>query len=43
MGFAPADDPKVAIAVSVECTEQFGNDIAAPIFRQVAETILNGE
>ncbi len=43
MGFAPADDPKVAIAVSVECTEQFGNDIAAPIFRQVAETILDGE
>jgi penicillin-binding protein A len=43
MGFAPADDPKIAIAASVECTEQFGNDIAAPIFRDVAETILNGE
>jgi len=43
MGFAPADEPKIAIAASVECTEQFGNDVAAPIFRDVAETILNGE
>jgi peptidoglycan glycosyltransferase len=43
MGFAPADDPKVAIAASVECTTQFGNDVAAPIFRDVAEAILNGE
>jgi peptidoglycan glycosyltransferase len=43
MGFAPANEPKIAIAASVECTEQFGNDVAAPIFRQVAETILNGE
>jgi peptidoglycan glycosyltransferase len=43
MGFAPAEEPKIAIAASVECTEQFGNDVAAPIFRDVAETILNGE
>jgi peptidoglycan glycosyltransferase len=43
MGFAPADEPKIAIAASVECTEQFGNDVAAPIFRDVAEAILNGE
>ncbi|MGD9735474.1 MAG: peptidoglycan D,D-transpeptidase FtsI family protein [Solirubrobacterales bacterium] len=43
MGFVPADDPKIAIAVSVECTEQFGNDVAAPIFRDVAEAILAGE
>jgi penicillin-binding protein A len=43
MGFAPADHPKIAIAASVECTEQFGNDVAAPIFRDVAEAILNGE
>jgi peptidoglycan glycosyltransferase len=42
IGFAPADDPEIAIAASVECTEQFGNDVAAPIFREVAETILNG-
>ncbi len=43
MGFAPANEPKIAIAASVECTEQFGNDVAAPIFRDVAEAILNGE
>jgi len=43
IGFAPADDPQIAIAASVECTEQFGNDVAAPIFADVAETILNGE
>jgi peptidoglycan glycosyltransferase len=43
IGFAPADHPKIAIAASVECTEQFGNDVAAPIFRDVAEAILNGE
>jgi penicillin-binding protein A len=42
IGFAPADDPQIAIAASVECTEQFGNDVAAPIFADVAETILNG-
>ena len=40
MGFAPADHPKIAIAASVECTEQFGNDVAAPIFRDVAEAML---
>ncbi|HEX7244772.1 MAG TPA: penicillin-binding protein 2 [Solirubrobacterales bacterium] len=43
MGFAPAEDPTIAIAATVECTTQFGNDVAAPIFRDVAETILAGE
>jgi peptidoglycan glycosyltransferase len=43
IGFAPADDPKIAIAASVECTTKFCGDAAAPIFRDVAETILNGE
>jgi peptidoglycan glycosyltransferase len=43
IGFAPADDPQVAIAASVECTPGFGGDVAAPIFRDVAEAILNGE
>jgi penicillin-binding protein A len=43
IGFAPADEPKIAIAATVECTTQFGNDVAAPIFRDVAETILGGE
>jgi penicillin-binding protein A len=41
IGFAPADEPKIAIAVSVECTPEFGNDVAAPIFAEVAESILN--
>ncbi len=43
IGFAPADNPQIAIAASVECTTQFGNDVAAPIFADVAESILNGE
>jgi penicillin-binding protein A len=43
MGFAPADHPKIAIAATVECTTQFGNDVAAPIFREVAEALLAGE
>jgi penicillin-binding protein A len=43
MGFAPADNPKIAIAATVSCTEQFGGDVAAPIFRDVAEALLNGE
>jgi peptidoglycan glycosyltransferase len=43
IGFAPADDPQIAIAASVECTTAFGGDAAAPIFRDVAEAILNGE
>ena len=43
IGFAPADDPEVAIAVSVECTTQFGGEVAAPIFRAVAEAVLESE
>jgi peptidoglycan glycosyltransferase len=43
IGFAPADDPQIAIAATVECTTLFGGDVAAPIFRDVAETILAGE
>jgi peptidoglycan glycosyltransferase len=43
IGFAPADEPKIAIAATVGCTTQFGNDVAAPIFRDVAETILENE
>jgi penicillin-binding protein A len=43
IGFAPAEDPEIAIAATVECTELFGGDVAAPIFRDVAEAILNSE
>ncbi len=42
IGFAPADDPQIAIAASVECTRQFGGDVAAPIFRDVAESLIDG-
>jgi peptidoglycan glycosyltransferase len=42
IGFAPADDPEIAIAVTIECTSSFGGELAAPIFREVAETILSG-
>ncbi|MEZ5076503.1 MAG: penicillin-binding transpeptidase domain-containing protein [Solirubrobacterales bacterium] len=43
IGFAPADDPEIAIAVTVECTEEFGGTAAAPIFHDVAEALLGGE
>lgn len=43
IGFAPADEPEIAIAVSIECTSSFGGELAAPIFREVAEAILNGD
>jgi peptidoglycan glycosyltransferase len=43
IGFAPADEPKIAISVSIECTSAFGGDVAAPIFREVAETLLSEE
>lgn len=40
IGFAPANDPKIAIAVTVERTSGFGGPTAGPIFKSVAETIL---
>ena len=45
-GFAPANDPQVAVAVVVENggglgQSAFGNQIAAPIARQVIEAVLN--
>jgi peptidoglycan glycosyltransferase len=44
--FAPADDPKVAVAVVVEDggtagSEAFGGKVAAPIARQVIDAVLN--
>jgi peptidoglycan glycosyltransferase len=42
IGFAPADDPQIAIAVTVERTSGFGGPTAGPIFRSVAEAILQG-
>src|SRR5262249_6340424 len=43
IGFAPANEPKIAISASIECTSAFGGDVAAPIFREVAETLLSEE
>jgi penicillin-binding protein A len=42
IGFAPADDPKIAIACTVERTTGFGGPTCGPIFKAVAETILRG-
>lgn len=46
-GFAPADDPEVAVAVMIENGGGMGqsgtsNGIAAPIAKQVIEAVLNG-
>ncbi len=41
IGFAPANDPKVAIAVTIEKTNgEFGGQVAAPIARDVVQTLL---
>ncbi len=41
IGFAPANDPKVAIAVTIEKTQgQFGGQVAAPIARDIVQTLL---
>jgi peptidoglycan glycosyltransferase len=45
-GFAPADDPQVAVAVVVENggglgRSGFGNTVAAPIAKKVLEAVLN--
>ena len=42
MGFAPADDPQIAVAATVErCTGCFGGDTAGPIVTDVMETLLD--
>jgi penicillin-binding protein A len=43
IGFAPADDPKIAVAATVERTSGFGGTVAAPIAKAVMEAILQGE
>ncbi|MGA9860214.1 MAG: penicillin-binding transpeptidase domain-containing protein [Solirubrobacteraceae bacterium] len=41
VGFAPANDPKVAIAVTIEKTQGgFGGQVAAPIAKAVVQTLL---
>jgi len=41
IGFAPADNPKIAVAATIECTSSFGAQVAGPITRAVMETILS--
>ncbi len=42
IGFAPAGDPRVAIAVTVERTTGQGGTVAAPIAKSVMESLLRG-
>lgn len=42
IGFAPADDPEIAVAATVECTTGFGGEVAAPIAASVMQEILAG-
>jgi peptidoglycan glycosyltransferase len=40
IGFAPADRPRLAVAVTIERTQGEGGTVAAPIAKQVLETLL---
>jgi peptidoglycan glycosyltransferase len=42
IGFAPANDPQIAISCVVEHTSGFGGPTCGPIFKAVAEAILQG-
>lgn len=42
IGFAPANDPKIAVAATVECTSGYGGDVAAPIAASVMQEALSG-
>ncbi len=43
IGFAPLQDPKVAIAVTVDVSQGgFGGTVAAPIAKAVVQTLLSG-
>jgi peptidoglycan glycosyltransferase len=43
IGFAPADDPEIAVAATIERTSGSGGDVAAPIAQQVMEQLLGDE
>jgi peptidoglycan glycosyltransferase len=43
IGFAPADDPKIAVAVFVANGGGTGGDVSAPIARQVMQAHLDGQ
>jgi penicillin-binding protein A len=40
IGFAPSDDPRIAVAATVERTDGQGGTVAAPIAQQVMEVLL---
>lgn len=40
IGFAPADHPRIAVAVTVKAVTGFGGDFAAPIARDIMKTLL---
>lgn len=43
IGFAPADDPQIAVAVMLErCQSCFGGEVAGPIATQVMDDLLGG-
>jgi peptidoglycan glycosyltransferase len=41
IAFAPADNPRIAVAVTVEKVVGFGGDVVAPIAKQLIQTLLN--
>jgi peptidoglycan glycosyltransferase len=43
IGFAPADNPKIAVAVFVKNGGRTGGDISAPIARSVIQAYLDGQ
>jgi peptidoglycan glycosyltransferase len=43
IGFAPADDPKIAVAVFVRNGGGTGGDVSAPIARNVLQAYLDGQ
>jgi peptidoglycan glycosyltransferase len=43
IGFAPADDPKIAVAVFVKNGGRTGGDISAPIAKSVIQAYLDGQ
>ncbi len=40
IGFAPAEDPQIAVAATVECTSGTGGEVAAPIAATVMESLI---
>ncbi len=42
IGFAPATDPKVAVAVTLErCQGCFGGQVAGPVATKIMDAVLN--